>query len=105
MNNMQAACSYRLPTGHALHCPALHIIEAIAHCLQAAKSREEKLGPRDPAMVKSFQRFANAAAVGMPSLVAATHRDPHCYEKTLKVGFLIRCLDPLCPALQMSNVL
>ena len=54
-------------------------------------------------MVKSFQRFANAAAVGMPSLVAATHGDPHCYEKTLKVGFLIRCPDPLCPALQMNT--
>ena len=49
-------------------------------------------------MVKSFQRFANAAAVGMPSLVAATHGDPHCYEKTLKVGFpfavRILCVQP-----------
>ena len=73
--------------------------------MQAAKSREEKLGPRDPAMVKSFQRFANAAAVGMPSLVAATHGDPHCYEKTLKVGFLISYPDPLCSAMQMNTVL
>ena len=105
MSNMQAACSYRLPTGHALHCPTLHLIEALAHCLQAAKSREEKLGPRDPAMVKSFQRFANAAAVGMPSLVAATHGDPHCYEKTLKVRILIRCPDHLCPAMQMNTLL
>ena len=56
-------------------------------------------------MVKSFQRFSNAAAVGMPSLVAATHGDPHCYEKTLKVGLLISCVIPLCPALHMNTLL
>ncbi len=73
--------------------------------MQAAKSREEKLGPKDPAVVKSFQRFANAAAVGMPSLVAATLGDPHYFEKTLKVGTFICCLGPSCPAMQMIPLL
>ena len=35
--------------------------------------------------MKSFQRIANAAAVGKPFLIAVTHGDPHCYEETLLV--------------------
>jgi len=60
----------------------LYVLDSL---LQSGKAREKQTKEMDPDIIKSMQRFCNAVAVGLPTLVRSTQNDPGCYAKTLKV--------------------
>lgn len=60
----------------------LYVLDSM---LQSGKAREKQTKEMDPDIIKSMQRFCNAVAVGLPTLVRSTQNDPGCYAKTLKV--------------------
>lgn len=60
----------------------LYVLDSV---LQSGKAREKQTKEMDPDIIKSMQRFCNAVAVGLPTLVRSTQNDSGCYAKTLKV--------------------